>query len=185
VRCEKPIRGDKVILETTRNEYLSISGIEVYTASCKGNGCGGVPKGVSMMRSGSMQPMRSSSTRTMKTSSSSRMGGMIPMGMPMGMMRRTRREPAVFRMSNRKATLVNAEQNPKYHPTAYSAAEGLKNTNSFTHTKNVKGATWKASFKGGEQYVWKVRVRNRVNCCGDRLRGTKISIGGEVCGQIN
>jgi hypothetical protein len=30
-----PIRGDKVILETTRNDYLSISGIEVYTATLK------------------------------------------------------------------------------------------------------------------------------------------------------
>jgi hypothetical protein len=61
----------------------------------------------------------------------------------------------------------------------------LKNNNSFTHTKNKKGSWWKASFKGGEQWVWKVRVQNRVDCCGGRLRGVKISIGGQLCGQIN
>lgn len=30
-----PIRGDKIILETTRDDYLSISGIEVFTARLK------------------------------------------------------------------------------------------------------------------------------------------------------
>lgn len=30
-----PIRGDKIILETVQNTYLSISGIEVYTAILK------------------------------------------------------------------------------------------------------------------------------------------------------
>jgi hypothetical protein len=31
-----PLRGDKVTLETTRAEYLSITRIEVYTASMSG-----------------------------------------------------------------------------------------------------------------------------------------------------
>jgi hypothetical protein len=54
----------------------------------------------------------------------------------------------------------------------------LVNNNSFTHTKNTVGAFWKASFKGGEQWVWKVRIQNRIDCCGGRLKGVKISIGG-------
>jgi hypothetical protein len=35
VKCPMPIRGDKIILETVQNTYLSISGIEVYTAILK------------------------------------------------------------------------------------------------------------------------------------------------------
>jgi hypothetical protein len=42
VKCTKPVKGGMVILETTRAEYLSISGIEVYSARCSGNGCGSV-----------------------------------------------------------------------------------------------------------------------------------------------
>jgi hypothetical protein len=33
-----PIRGDKIQLETTRNDYLSITRIEVYTATQTGGG---------------------------------------------------------------------------------------------------------------------------------------------------
>jgi hypothetical protein len=85
-------------------------------------------------------------------------------------------------MSGTKATLINADQGEKYHPSAYGASNALKNDNSFTHTKNKVGSYWKASFKGGEQWVWKVRVQNRVDCCGARLKGVKISIGGQLCG---
>jgi len=44
---------------------------------------------------------------------------------------------------------------------------------------------WKAKFAGGLQWVWKVRVQNRVDCCGGRLRGVEVKIGGETCGKIN
>jgi hypothetical protein len=87
-------------------------------------------------------------------------------------------------MSGTKAKLIKADQGPKYHPTAYGANNALKNNNSFTHTKNKKGAYWKASFSGGEQWVWKVRVQNRVDCCGGRLRGVEIRVGGTLCGKI-
>lgn len=40
MKCAKPLRGDKIVLETTKSEYLSISGIEAYTATCSG-ACGG------------------------------------------------------------------------------------------------------------------------------------------------
>jgi hypothetical protein len=55
----------------------------------------------------------------------------------------------------------------------------------FTHTTNKKGQWWKASFQGGDQWVWKVRVLNRRDCCGQRLKGVKISVGGTECGTIN
>jgi len=57
-----------------------------------------------------------------------------------GMMRSmTRRKPPVFKMSGAKATLINADQGDKYHPSAYGASNALKNDNSFTHTKNKVG----------------------------------------------
>jgi hypothetical protein len=37
---------------------------------------------------------------------------------------------------------------------------------------------------GGEQYVHRVRVKNRVDCCGERLAATKITIGNEECGSL-
>lgn len=123
-------------------------------------------------------------TRRVTTSSSMKrvpmpmmkMGGWGKMG---GM---TRRSSPVFRMTGTKAVLINASQGDKYHPTLYGANNALKNDNSFTHTKNKVGQWWKASFKGGEQWVWKVRIQNRVDCCGGRLRGVKVTIGGQVCG---
>jgi ribosomal protein L44E len=35
------------------------------------------------------------------------------------------------------------------------------------------GNWWKASFNGGESVVERVRIRNRHDCCGNRLTGTK------------
>jgi hypothetical protein len=46
------------------------------------------------------------------------------------------------------------------------------------------GNWWKASFKGGDQLIERVRVKNRHDCCADRLAFTKITIDGEVCGTI-
>jgi len=40
VKCARPLRGDKVTLETTQNDYLSINGIEVYTATVVSGGMG-------------------------------------------------------------------------------------------------------------------------------------------------
>jgi hypothetical protein len=44
VKCARPLRGDKVTLETTQNDYLSISGIEVYTATVVSGGMGSFRK---------------------------------------------------------------------------------------------------------------------------------------------
>jgi hypothetical protein len=248
VKCAKPVRGNQIILETTRNVYLSISGIEVYSATCSGNGCGGTTQS-SMMRSTStstsmpmprmikmggagkmvggstMRTVTSTSTSSSQprmikmggmgkmirmggtstampmprmikmggtgkmitsTSTTRTMGGMMKMGGMGGMMRGMKRSPSpTFNMSGQKATLINPVQNPKYHKSSYGAENALKNNNSFTHTKNKKGSYWKASFKGGEKWVWKVRVQNRVDCCGGRLRGVKVMVGGETCGVIN
>jgi hypothetical protein len=43
---------------------------------------------------------------------------------------------------------------------------------------------WKASFVGGGALIERVRVKNRHDCCGERLAGTRITIGGQECGKI-
>jgi hypothetical protein len=37
---------------------------------------------------------------------------------------------------------------------------------------------WKASFKGGPRLVESVKIKNRTDCCGERLAATMVTIGG-------
>jgi hypothetical protein len=46
------------------------------------------------------------------------------------------------------------------------------------------GNYWKASFVGGGAMIDRVRIRNRHDCCGNRIAGTKVTIDGEECGTI-
>jgi hypothetical protein len=144
------LRGDKIILETTRADYLSISGIEVFKATCTGNGCGGLPTLPIMP---AMSPMVRSTTRTIKSSSTpgpSRMGGfgmggMVKMGgfgMPMG-------GSMSFSMGSSKATFNqgSATQGPKeYNRRSFPASNAFSMGSKFTHTQAQVGSWWKASF---------------------------------------
>jgi len=51
-------------------------------------------------------------------------------------------------------------------------------------TKRGVGMWWKATMSGGDSVVEKVRIKNRHDCCGERLTGTKVTIGGELCGTV-
>lgn len=42
---------------------------------------------------------------------------------------------------------------------------------------------WRAQF-GREYWIDRVRIRNRRDCCGGRLAGTEVFIGGETCGKV-
>jgi hypothetical protein len=85
VKCSRPLRGDKIVLETTRADYLSISGIEAYTATCRG-ACGGT--------SGFRPTVMRSMTKTMTGMPMMRMGG-GPMKMGGSI---NRKAPPVFDM---------------------------------------------------------------------------------------
>jgi hypothetical protein len=37
VKCQEDLRGNEIMLKTTRNEYLSISGIEVFSGEDEGD----------------------------------------------------------------------------------------------------------------------------------------------------
>jgi hypothetical protein len=42
---------------------------------------------------------------------------------------------------------------------------------------------WKAEF-GGEYQIKLIKIRNRWDCCGGRLAGTKVYVGNNLCGQV-
>jgi hypothetical protein len=123
VTCSTSIRGDKIELKTTRNDYLSISGIEVTTGEDAGDDEG------------------SSGTSS-------------------------------------KISLENASMNKPYSGSSYKAEWALEGGKRTAITANGVGNWWKASFVGGARRVERVRVKNRHDCCGERLTGTKITIDG-------
>lgn len=67
----------------------------------------------------------------------------------------TRKAPPVFDMTGKqKATLVNAQQASPYGNNGYPATNAFSNGSKFTHTNKGVGMWWKATFKGGEQWIW-------------------------------
>jgi hypothetical protein len=145
-----------VRLVTTQNTYLSISGFEAFTGAAPAGGM----------------------TRMRTTTRTSRSGGHPMMRMGGGMMRRS----LSFSMGNTKVSLKNASQKSPYGNNGYPATNAFSNGSKFTHTNKGVGMWWKASFDGGAQWVWKVYVKNRKDCCGGRLSGVKVTIGGQDCG---
>jgi hypothetical protein len=91
-------------------------------------------------------------------------------------------EPRSFKMSNSQATLTGASQSSPYGNNGYPATNAFKNK--FTHTNKGKGMWWKANIRGGDAWIWKVKILNRRDCCGQRLSGTKVLVDGQLCGQV-
>jgi hypothetical protein len=157
VKCSKPIRGNQIILETTRNVYLSISGIEVYSATCSGNGCGGA----------SQSTMRT----TTSTSTTRSMPRMIKMGGMGKMTRMGGNSSSSYNVAaNTKVgfNVSSAKQSTNYSNSNYLPDFAFKGPSKFTHTKKGVGQWWEVGFNQG-YWVDRVRVRNRKDCCGSRL----------------
>lgn len=47
-----------------------------------------------------------------------------------------------------------------------------------------RGHWWYAQFKDGNKEVTEVKVTNRQDCCGDRLKDTKVYVGRYYCGKL-
>jgi hypothetical protein len=124
---------------TVQNEYLSISGIEVWTGEE-----GEVEEGDD---EGSSTTISASGPST-------------------------------------KISLEKPSMNKPYSSTSYKAEWALEGGKRTAITAKGVGNWWKASFVGGPAAIERVRVKNRHDCCGERLTGTKITINGQVCGSI-
>jgi len=74
-------------------------------------------------------------------------------------------------------------QSSPYGDNAYPAANAVDGSDKFTHTNQGVGMWWKAQF--AEEYNFtKIRIRNRVDCCGARLAKTKVMVSGQLCGTL-
>jgi hypothetical protein len=84
-----------------------------------------------------------------------------------------------------KITLKNASMSKNYSGSNFLPDYALKYNGSRTAiaAKGV-GQWWKAEFDGGARLVERVRVKNRHDCCGNRIAGTKVTISGQFCATL-
>jgi hypothetical protein len=72
-----------------------------------------------------------------------------------------------------------------YGNNRFPARNALSEENgTFMHTEKGVGQYWKGLFAGGTHTITQVRVKNRADCCGERLSKTNIFIGSQLCGRI-
>jgi hypothetical protein len=86
---------------------------------------------------------------------------------------------------NTKIQLTKCTQGPgSYGNNSYPCTNAfVTNGSKFTHTIKGAGKWWRAEF-GQDYWVDRVRIKNRRDCCGDRLSGTEVRIGNELCGKV-
>jgi hypothetical protein len=68
--------------------------------------------------------------------------------------------------------------NKPYSKGAYKADWALQNGTKTAITARGQGNWWNAKFAEGDQIVERVRIKNRHDCCGVRIAGTKVTISG-------
>jgi len=77
-----------------------------------------------------------------------------------------------------KITVEKPTMNKWYSKSSYTPDWALQGGSKTAITAIGVGNWWKASFVGGTRLVEGVKVKNRHDCCGERLTGTKITIDG-------
>jgi hypothetical protein len=77
-----------------------------------------------------------------------------------------------------KISVENPSMNKPYSSGSYKAEWALEGGKRTAITARGVGNWWKASFVGGSALIERVRVKNRHDCCGNRIAGTKVTIGG-------
>jgi hypothetical protein len=85
---------------------------------------------------------------------------------------------------NTKIQLTKCSQSSPYGNNSYPCTNAFNTSgNKFTHTNRGVGMWWRAQF-GQAYWVDRVRIRNRKDCCGNRLAGTDVFIGTKKCGRV-
>lgn len=64
-----------------------------------------------------------------------------------------------------------------YSNNMFPARNVLGDDNTFMHTEKGVGEYWKGLFAGGAHTITQVRIKNRNDCCGERLSGTNVYVG--------
>jgi len=133
VTCPSPMQDSYVKLVSTRNTYLSFSGIEVYGTSDRSNV--------------EQQPE-------------------LPEPKPEKLLKMTK-----------------CAQSGTYN-SSYPCQHGYDGNDKTSQITKAGVGQWWQGFFSGEKTVNKVMVRNRADCCGERLTGTEVYVGTKLCGKI-
>ena len=82
-------------------------------------------------------------------------------------------------------TFETIKQSDPYNNNQFPSGNALdSNGSTFSCTNHGVGQYWMGWFTNGYHLITTVRIRNRGDCCGERLAGTKIKIGNELCGMV-
>ena len=76
-------------------------------------------------------------------------------------------------------TMSSAYDNNRFPP-----RNALSDDDLFIHTDKGVGQFWKGLFANGAHTITQVRIKNRGDCCSERLSKANIFIGNQLCGRI-
>jgi len=79
---------------------------------------------------------------------------------------------------------ADVSMSSSYQNNRFPARSSLNEDDTFSHTEKGVGQFWKATFANGANTITQVRIKNRADCCGERLSKTNIFIGDKLCGRI-
>jgi len=71
-----------------------------------------------------------------------------------------------------------------YNNNQFPARNVLADDGTFFHTDRGVGQFWEGKFANGMHTITQVRIKNRGDCCSERLSKTKVFIGTQLCGMI-
>jgi len=71
-----------------------------------------------------------------------------------------------------------------YDNNRFPARNALNDNDSFMHTDKGVGQFWRGLFSDGAYTVTQVRIKNRADCCSERLSKVNVFIGNELCGRL-
>jgi len=76
-------------------------------------------------------------------------------------------------------TMSSAYDNNRFPP-----RNALMDDNTFMHTDKGVGQFWKGLFANGAHVITQVRIKNRGDCCSERLSKTNVFIGTTLWGRM-
>lgn len=78
---------------------------------------------------------------------------------------------------------AKASQSSPYAGNSFPAVNAINGSNKTTHTKKGIGMWWKVVFPKNHN-IQRIKIRNRIDCCGERLAGSMVFVSEQLCGQL-
>jgi hypothetical protein len=170
LNCRRPIRGSFVKLITTRNEYLSITGIRCYGRGRRPTGPTPRPP-VRPPRPPVRPPVRPPKPPVR------------PPKPPVRPPRPPIRPPRPPGGRWYRFTCRDVSQSSPYANNRFPACNAVNGSGRFTHTNKGVNQWWRGRMRHAYR-ITRIRIRNRRDCCGQRLARTKVLVDGRECGRM-